>query len=279
MFSIGVADRSDVVSQGVEPYIDHVLGIPRHWDAPAKAGARDRQIAQTGFDKADHLVTPAARGDRIGVRVVMSQQPVLPGGKPKEVILFFEPFDLGPGRRLPFDEFALVIKRLVAHRVPSGKGPEIDLAAALELLPDRLDGAGMAWFGGTDEIVIADAEQPRHLEEARGIAVSQLLRRDPGRTRRLLDFLAVLVGTRQESHPTPVEPHETRQHITRHRRIGMAQMRQIVDVIYRGGDEERPVRGHDNLQTPKYGPGPSAIQSANGGAVFTAPLPRPQRRR
>src|SRR5262249_61872616 len=50
--------RSD---EGVEPDINDVARIARHRDAPAEAGARDRQVAQTALDEADDLVSARAR--------------------------------------------------------------------------------------------------------------------------------------------------------------------------------------------------------------------------
>ena len=35
--------------------------------------------------------------------------------------------------------------------------------------------------------------------------------------------------------------------------LGHAEMRGVVDVINRGGDEKRPIGGHDCLQTPDMG--------------------------
>ena len=133
--SVGITQRRDVVRQRVEPYINHVPGIARHRNAPAEAGARDRQILKPAFDEADDLVAPAARRDRIGMSLVIGKQPILPGGKPEEVILLLNPFDLGTGWRLPVDKFALVVERFIAHRIPAGEAAEIDLPAAFQFLP------------------------------------------------------------------------------------------------------------------------------------------------
>src|SRR5216684_7530673 len=108
--------------------------------------------------------------------------------------MLLEPFDLGPGRRLSVDQFAFGVKRLVAHRIPPGKAAEIDLAAALQLLPQRLHPADVALLGGADEIVIADVEEARHVAPRRGDAVAEFLRRQPEGLRRALDLLAVLVA-------------------------------------------------------------------------------------
>src|SRR6202040_2549437 len=130
-FGVRITDRGDVVGQRVEPYINDVVGVARDWNSPAEAGARDRQVAQARLNKADDLVAPAARRDRIRICIVIGQEPVLPRRKPKKVVFLLQPFDLGPARRLPINQFTLVVKRLVAHRIPPGKAPEINLAAAL----------------------------------------------------------------------------------------------------------------------------------------------------
>ena len=52
-----VPERSQIIGKRVYPYVDAVLVIEGHGYAPTYAGAADRQILQTGFDKVvDHLV-------------------------------------------------------------------------------------------------------------------------------------------------------------------------------------------------------------------------------
>src|SRR5204862_4461427 len=106
-------------------------------------------------------------------------------------------------------------------------------AALFQLLPQRLDAAQMPGLGRADEIVVADVEQLRHLAPGWRDAVAEFLRRDPGGARRLLDLLAVLVAAGQAFDAIAVEPHESRQRIASHRRIGVAEMRQGVDAIAR----------------------------------------------
>ena len=52
-------ERRDVVGQGVEPDIDHVVLVAGVGDAPLERGAGDGQILEPAFDKADDLVVPA----------------------------------------------------------------------------------------------------------------------------------------------------------------------------------------------------------------------------
>src|SRR5258708_18673325 len=140
-------------------------GIAGHRDAPAEAGARDGEVAQAALDEAHHLVAPRARRDEVRVLVVEFEQPVLPRRQAEEIILLLDPFDLGAGRRATADELALVIEGFVAHGVPAGEAAEIDLAAPLQLLPQRLYTPHMAWLCRADEIVAADIHQPRHVAE------------------------------------------------------------------------------------------------------------------
>src|SRR6516164_1905439 len=173
-FEFRVPDRGDVVDERIEPNINHVFGVARHRDSPAEASAGDRQIAQAAQDKADDLVAPAARRDRIGVRLVIGQEAVLPRREAEKIVLLFNPFDFGASRRFAIDELAFVVKSFVTDRIPSSKVPEIDLTAAFEFPPQRLDTANVARLGSADEIVVADVQQPRHLTESRGIAIGEL---------------------------------------------------------------------------------------------------------
>ena len=45
-----VADGGDVVGEGVESDVDHVLRIGRNWDAPVEGGARDGEVLQCTRD-------------------------------------------------------------------------------------------------------------------------------------------------------------------------------------------------------------------------------------
>src|SRR5262249_44460072 len=135
--------------------------------------------------------------------------------------------------------------------------------------------AGVARLGGADEVVVADIELPGHLAESRRNSVGKLLRRDAGRARRLLDLLAMFIGAGQEPDATPIEPHESRQHIAGYRRIGMAQVRQVVDIIDRRGDEEGPFSGHEYLQGPNMGRDRSrSSRAAKGFTALSARSPR-----
>jgi hypothetical protein len=72
---------------------------------------------------------------------------------------------------------------------------------------------------------------------------------------RALDLLAVLVGAGEKAHVTAVEPHEAGQHVGRHGRVGVAEMRVVVDVIDRRRQEIAALGGHDLLPDGDMGRG------------------------
>ena len=147
---VGVAERGHVVGQRIQPDVDHVLRVVRHRDSPAKAGARHRQILQSALDEADHLVAPRGWQYEVRVRLVVTQQRLLPGREAEEIARLLEPFDRRAGRRQTVDQLAFRIERFVAHRVPAGVAAEIDLIAAHQLAPERLNPrscAALRWSG------------------------------------------------------------------------------------------------------------------------------------
>jgi len=253
---IGIADGGDVVGEGVEPHVHHVLLVPGHRNAPGETGPRDGQILQAAADEAHHLVAPALRCDEVGVVLVEFQQAILPGREAEEIARLFHPFDLGAARgdllaRRAVAQFALAIEGLVAHRVPARIGVEIDLAALDERRPQRLRRADVPFLGGPDEIVVREAprlgqgaEVPRH-------AVREGLRVDAGLLRRLLHFLAVLVGPRQKAHVVTVEALEARQHVAGERRVGVPDVRIVVHIVDRGRDVVGLCPGHRRILMPR----------------------------
>src|SRR5207302_1760620 len=59
-----VIQRTDVVDQRVEPYIDHLGGIVWHRNTPAPgalAGPRDAEVLQASGYEAQYLVLPSLR--------------------------------------------------------------------------------------------------------------------------------------------------------------------------------------------------------------------------
>ena len=253
VFRIRKADASDVVGKRVEPHVHNMGVVPRDRDAPLERGAADREVPQAATHEGDHLVAPGLRADEIRVVLVMLEQPVLPGRQPEEIGRLLDPLDLrARGRDLlavgRIGQLGLGIEGLVAHRVPTGVAARIDLARLHEPVPQYLAGALMARLGGADEIVVGEVEHAGQLAEVLRYLVGEGLRLHAGIERRLLDLLAVLVGAGQELYVIAVKTHEARQRIASQRRIRVADVRQVIDVIDRRRDVVRALgSGHGVL--------------------------------
>ena len=98
----------------------------------------------------------------------------------------------------------------------------------------------MAWLGGADEVVVADIQDLPQFFEVDVDLVHQLLRRHPLRLRGGLDLLSVLVRPREESHIIALHTLVAAHDVAGYRRVGVADVGNVVDVIDGGGDVEIP---------------------------------------
>ena len=121
----------------------------------------------------------------------------------------------------------------------------------------------MARLGGADELIVRAVEQRRHLLEARGVAVDQLLRRDAFLRGGLRDLDAVLVGAGEEEHVVAVEPLETRDRVGRDDLVAIADVRRAVRVRDRGRDVVAGLRRRIFLHAGWYQPRVAAASQPN----------------
>ncbi len=63
---VAVAQRGDVVAQGVHPDIHGVLGVKRDGNAPLHRGTGNAGVLQALLDERDHLVLAALGLDELG---------------------------------------------------------------------------------------------------------------------------------------------------------------------------------------------------------------------
>src|SRR5580704_4286450 len=89
--SRAISDRGEVISQSVEPDVNHMLRVVGHRDAPGKGRAADRQVAQTGADERNYFVAARLRPNEFRIRIEL-QQLVLKRRELEEVILFVNGF-------------------------------------------------------------------------------------------------------------------------------------------------------------------------------------------
>ena len=228
------ADRRDVVEQSVQPDVYHAAAVDRN--APIEARSRDRQIVEALVENRHHFVIDAARLDPLWVRKVMLQQPIPIGGEPKEPVVFRYPLHLAAARgAATVDQFRFEPKRLVVDAVPALVLTEIHVAAGPQSFEDAPNLFDVAGFRRSNEIVVAHVVCGKQLLPTRHQFVAPFLRRLAGSRRSVGDFLAVLVGPRQEERWTK-RACGARQYVRDDRRVSVADMRASADVVDRRRD-------------------------------------------
>ena len=249
---VGKASGGQVIRQRVHPDIHHMLGIARYRNAPIKRGAAHREIFETGFDETGDFVAPLVRTDKIGMILIMFQQGLLKLRKAEEIAFLLHPFHRralrASAHAIGADSgFGFGIIGLVAHRIPTGIGGQIDIARLLHPLPDRLTRQPVPLLGGADEVIIGGVEGLRHVFEVGGIAVGQRAHLDALFLGRLQHFLAVLVGAGQKKHIKTIQPLETGNRVRCNQLIGMADMGRTIGIGNGRGQIELRLRAHTHL--------------------------------
>ena len=265
-----VTERGEVVGERVEPHVHDVLaglaGVARvvgHRDAPGEARPGDGQIAQPAAQEAEHLVpvllgldevrvTLDVRGERVAVRRELEEVRRLLG-HPAHRALVHGAHRL-VGRVLL--ELAVGVEGLAADAVPALVGGEVQVLRVLlqDALPEALHDPLVTRLGGADEVageavrglrvVEAHAEVDPRLAEARRDLIGERLRREPALLGGLDDLLAVLVRAGQEARVVAAHVVEARERVGDDRRVRVAQVGDVVDVVDGGGDVEGT--GHDS---------------------------------
>ena len=200
----------------------------------------------------EDLVPPRLGPDADAVALDLVLEPRLVGREPEEEVLLLGPLagQLVVGADVPrLAQLLLVLEALAARAVPPGVAAPVDRVAAVgrlrdaQHLPQLQDAAAVNVLGRADEAVEADVVPPPQRAELGRDAVAVLLLGDPLLARDPLDVLPVLVGPRQEEHVAAGEALGPRERVGGDRRVRVADVRNVVDVVDRGRDEERALRG------------------------------------
>ena len=226
-----IAQRGDIVAQGVHPHIDHVLGVKVHGDAPGEAGTGNAQILQTGVNEVlHHLVDTGTGLEEVSV---FQQIPDTVGifAQTEEVGFLLGVHNgaaaVGAAAVL---QLALRPEGLAGSAVLALIGALVDVALVIHPLEDPLDGLHMVIVSGADEAVVGDVHQLPQIPDAPGAfhdAVHELLGSDAGLVGLLLDLLAVLVGTGEEHDVLALQPVIPGQGVGGHGAVGVTDVQLI----------------------------------------------------
>ena len=235
-----IAQSGHVVEEGIDPHIDHVLGVEVHRHAPGEAGAGDAEILQTGLDEVvHHLVDTAAGLQEVGVlQKILDTVGIL--GEAEEIGLLLRILDFTAAvGALAVHQLALRPEGLAGLAVLALVGVLVDVAVVVHLLEDLLDSGFMVVVGGADEAVVGDVhELPEVLDPTGALhdIVHELLGGDPGLLGLILDLLTVLVGAGQEHDVVSLEPLVPGHGVGGHGAVGVADVETAGGVVDRRRD-------------------------------------------
>ena len=240
---VGIAATGQIIGQRIDPHIHDVTVGAGHLHAPVEAGPRHAEVGQAAFDEAHDLVAAAVGLDEVRLAFIQRKQPILIGGQAEEPAFLDGPFHRRALRRqlrapFPLDQFLLVVKGFVAHRIPAFVSAEIQVAIGLHRLPNRLARAMMIGFAGADETVMADIQAVVHRLEIAGHFIGQRARLDAPAACCLRHFQPMFVGAGLKEDVAAHHPLEPRDRIGGDHFIGMADMRAAIGVGNGGGDGE-----------------------------------------
>src|SRR5256714_14376821 len=128
----GVAERAQVVDEGVYPDICDLLLVPGDGHAPRLSGAADAEVLKATFDEAPSLVGAELRQDEIGPLVVQGEQAVLVGRKPEEGVLLLDV--LGPSPVIgaeAVDQACFVLEPPAAGAAEASRAVLVDVAGVV----------------------------------------------------------------------------------------------------------------------------------------------------
>ena len=120
---------------------------------------------------------------------------------------------------------------LIERAIPAGIARLIDFLFVVEGLQCPLHHGLVPRFRRPHEVVVRNVQALPELLKLRRELVAMRLRRDAPLRSGLLNFLAVFVEAGEEKDVVAFETLVAGQHICRNRRVGMADVRDIVDVV------------------------------------------------
>lgn len=232
------AGRGQVVHQGVEPYIHHVLRVKGHRNAPGEAGAGHAEVLQAALHELDHFISAGFRLNEIGMFFDIFHPAVRIFGHFKEIGILTHPLQRTAAVRADMVRRKLVFRPegFVGDAVPAFILAKVNVSLVIGPLEQHLNHLLMTFFGGTDEIVVGNIEFLPQLLEKGHNAVYVLDRRNPCFLRLLLDLLSVLVTAGQKEHIIAVQSLETGHAVRNGRTVGMSDVQLRTGIVNGGGN-------------------------------------------
>ena len=234
-----IAERGRVIEKRVDPYVHDMTGVKVHRHAPREARAGNAEILQTALaveEVVDHFVHAACRLQKLAAEQQLSHA-VGVLAQPEEIRFLLGVFDLAAavGAAAVY-ELALRPEALARRAVHTGVFALVDVAVVVHLAENALDALHMIVVGGADEAVVRDVHQLPEIQHALfpgDDVVHELLRRNAGSLRLVLDLLPVFVGAGEEHHVITAQALVAGDGVACHGAVG------VTDVELGGGVVDR----------------------------------------
>ena len=222
-----VTDAGDIVGEGVQPYVDHMLRVKVHGNAPAEGGPGHAEILEARQQEVvHHLIFPGNRLNELRMLIDILDQF-------RSVFAHAEEVGLLPGR----GHRPAAVRTLAVHQLGFRKEgfagsavhplviAFIDIPLVVELFEDLLHLLLMGGIRSADEFIIGSFHEIPDAADLPGHFIYQLLGGDPLLLGFQFDLLAVLVGAGLKEHIVALLPVETGNAVRQHSLIGIADMR------------------------------------------------------
>ena len=179
-----------------------MLFVVRHGDTPIKRRARNAKVFQSALDEINHLIAARLRLKKIWIVLNVFQDGVGILGHLEEIRLFrnFFNWTMTVGTMPVFVELKFRPIRFAGRAVKPRVFALVDVAFVADAAENFLNNCMMTRLTGTNKIIIGNFHAPPQFLEAVNNFVDVLNRRYVVSLRRALNFLSVLVRTRQEKN-------------------------------------------------------------------------------
>lgn len=236
-FFRAVADRRNVVYEGVEPDIGYVVRVEGKLNAPFETlfRARNAKVVERLFEELLDLLCAEAREDEVFVFVEKIYEPVLILADFEEVVALGDFHDF-PENFGPFavNPVLFLQELLLTRRVKALVFRLVDVALVEEHLENLADNLDVARLRRADIVVVRDFEKPAHCGEFFRLFVAKFHGGDARLARALLNLLTVLVKPREEVDGHSRKPFAAHDDVCEDFFVSVSEVGRAVGVIYCG---------------------------------------------
>ena len=187
-----------IICQGIEPHVNNVFRIPRHFDPPIKGCTRYTEIFKTALNESNHFITARFGLNKIRIFFNESEPSVGVFIKAEEVAFFFYQFQRATavGANM-FTVRQLIFRpeRFIRRAIPAFILGFINIAVIKGTLHQSLNNLFMTRLSRSNEIIVGNVEPfPQFFEKCNNFIdiFDRLHTFGFGST---LNFLAVFIRT------------------------------------------------------------------------------------